>query len=645
MNDKLRESIDRLLWGKVKRVTKEDKEIDALQHRVTAFFVLVAQVWGPDRLLARASKLDVIELIEAEDMSKKVLGLQKLLTGDPNLQEPSLEEIPALLDELADFAADMVARRSVEDRIEKLAHERMQERQEEYLREMKLSLLKEDDGPETEESIRKLADLNHLEKREAPKVAAEQMRPRKLSEVIGQEQAKLAMLAKLSTPFPQHILLYGPPGVGKTTVARLVLEQAKLLPNSAFGDEAPFVEVDGTTLRWDPREITNPLLGSVHDPIYQGARRDLAENAVPEPKPGLVTDAHGGILFIDEIGEMDPILQAKLLKVLEDKRVRFDSSYYDSNNVNIPDYIHKLFSDGAPANFVLIGATTRSPEDINPAIRSRCAEVFFDPMDSKDIIAVIQGAANRMRFDLEAGAAELIADHADEARKAINILSDVFGLTLYKSGEKIDRRRKVKLGLDTVREVLQISRLVPNAPYKATDTPAIGKVFGLGAYGFLGSALEIEAAAFTSQEAGRGTIRFNEAAGTMTKDSVHVAAAVIRRLYDVKLSDFDLHINVIGGANVDGPSAGVALTVAIASAIMQIPVRQDIALTGEISLQGQVKPVGGLYGKAYGAKQAGMKKILIPAENSHELDSVTVGLDLVPVKSIEEVLEQMLVKK
>jgi len=93
--------------------------------------------------------------------------------------------------------------------------------------------------------------------------------------------------------------------------------------------------------------VTNPLLGSVHDPIYQGAKRDLADSAVPEPKLGLVTEAHGGILFIDEIGELDLLLQNKLLKVLEDKRVRFDSSYYDPSDPNVPKYIKKLFEEGA----------------------------------------------------------------------------------------------------------------------------------------------------------------------------------------------------------------------------------------------------------------------------------------------------------
>ena len=178
------------------------------------------------------------------------------------------------------------------------------------------------------QTLKKYAELELLESRSLSKATSDLMRPQALEEVVGQDEAIKSLLTKLSSPYPQHILLYGPPGVGKTTVARLALQYAKEKEYTPFDGEAPFVEVDGTTLRWDPREVTNPLLGSVHDPIYQGAKRDLADGAVPEPKLGLVTDAHGGVLFIDEIGEMDPVLQNKLLKVLEDKRVVFESSYY-----------------------------------------------------------------------------------------------------------------------------------------------------------------------------------------------------------------------------------------------------------------------------------------------------------------------------
>lgn len=91
----------------------------------------------------------------------------------------------------------------------------------------------------------------------------------------------------------------------------------------------------------------------------------------------------------------------KLLKVLEDKRVYFESAYYDEDNPAVPDYIRKLFKDGAPADFILIGATTRQPEEINPAIRSRCAEVFFDPLQPKDVVEIVNHAAGKLQVHLE----------------------------------------------------------------------------------------------------------------------------------------------------------------------------------------------------------------------------------------------------
>ena len=93
---------------------------------------------------------------------------------------------------------------------------------------------------------------------------------------------------------------------------------------------------------------------------------------------------------------MDEMLQNKLLKVLEDKRAYFESAYYDPTDPKVPPYIRKLFEEGAPADFVLIGATTRDAGHINPALRSRCAEIYFEPLTPKHIETIVQNAATKL---------------------------------------------------------------------------------------------------------------------------------------------------------------------------------------------------------------------------------------------------------
>ena len=325
---------------------------EQLTRQVAAIFALLSNLYGSDKLVLKAGKLEALKLMRSEILEERVLALQRIVFEDPTIENaPHRRNLPQILNEIEEEIADLIARRTVEEKIEKKIAERMQQRHEEYLKDIKIQILQESSGPDNPHTLKKLAELERLDKINLSKSALETLKPTNLNEVVGQERAVTALLAKIASPFPQHVILYGPPGVGKTTVARLVLEETKKLPFTPFKEEAPFVEVDGTTLRWDPREVTNPLLGSVHDPIYQGAKRDLAEGGVPEPKLGLVTDAHGGVLFLDEIGEMDPMLMNKLLKVLEDKRVMFDSAYYDPNDANVPKYIKKLFTEGAPADF------------------------------------------------------------------------------------------------------------------------------------------------------------------------------------------------------------------------------------------------------------------------------------------------------
>ena len=382
------------------------------------------------------------------------------------------------------------------------------------------------------------------------------------------------------------------------------------------------------------REATGLPTG-IYDPIYQGSKRDLAEVGIPEPKTGLVTEAHGGVLFIDEIGELDDILQNKLLKVLEDKRVEFSSSYYDPDDENIPEYIRYLFEKGAPADFVLIGATTKDPSQINPALRSRCTEVYFEPLSSNDIKGIVDNASEKLHVGLEDGVGELISQYTIEGRKAVNILADAYGYSLFnKDGDETNN----EITLKDVEEVISIGRYLPFERIDSLDKYEVGHVYGLGVSGFLGSTIEIESTVFKAKKKGHGTIKFNDTAGSMAKDSVFNAASVIRKITDIDINDYDIHVNVIGGGKIDGPSAGAAITICIISALTERPIRQDVAITGEISLRGNIKPVGGIFEKIYGARRKGIKLVAIPKDNEKE---VPLGLEDIEVKSISHIEELM----
>ncbi|MDA8229512.1 MAG: Lon family ATP-dependent protease [Desulfitobacterium hafniense] len=623
-------------WLKQESLTSDEiLDEEKLKREVDALYLLLSNFYGTDKLVIKATKLEALSLMRSENLAERVTGLQKLVLDDPTKRElADSQNIPLILEEIEDQIAELIAKRSLEERLEKVVAEKMQERHEDYIKEIKNQVLKETAGPENAQTLKKLALLEKMNHTKLNNSVSEVLRPQSVDEIIGQEAPVRALLAKLATPFPQHILIYGPPGVGKTSAARVALETVKKYKHSPFRTDAPFIEVDGTTLRWDPRDVTNPLLGSVHDPIYQGAKRELADTGVPEPKLGLVSDAHAGILFIDEIGEMDTLLLNKLLKVLEDKRVSFDSSYYDPSDPNIPQYIKKLFEDGAPADFVLIGATTRDPNEINPALRSRCAEVYFDPLEPADIKTIIEHAADKLGVILEDGVPGLISEYVIEGRKANNILTDAYGVARFNSPEQ----DKIYISSANVYEVLRSARLSPYVFEKVHSGGEVGRVLGLGVAGFLGSIIEIEAILFPIKE-GKGIIRFNETAGTMARDAVFNATAVIRSLSGDDLHNYDIHVNVVGGGKIDGPSAGLATTLAIYSSLKKQPIRQDIALTGEISLHGRVKPVGGIYEKIFGAKQAGVKTVLIPLDNADDVPKGLRGIEVIPVASVEEAME------
>lgn len=473
-------------------------------------------------------------------------------------------------------------------------------------------------------------------------------RPGHFNDIIGQQEGIDILRSALCGPNPQHVIIYGPPGVGKTAAARLVLEEARTNPMSPFKENAKFIEIDATICRFDERNIADPLIGSVHDPIYQGAG-SMGSAGIPQPKPGACTKAHGGVLFIDEIGELHPLQMNKLLKVLEDRKVLLESAYYNESDRNIPKHIHDIFQNGLPADFRLVGATTRMPADIPAALRSRCLEVFFRPLDHQCIFDITKNAAAKVDLTLEEKAVEEISRHAGNGREAVNIVQLVAGISQVEKTARVTN--------DIVQKVINNGNLTARMELKAKDRPQVGLVNGLAVFGAnIGTMIEVEAAV-TPAELGQGTWRvtgvveseeMDSGGRTLRRKSMALGAVesvltVLQSQCGLHIHDFDIHINFPGGTPVDGTSAGVSIATAVYSAIKAQPVSNLVAMTGEMSVHGKVKPVGGVNAKVQAAAKAGARKVLIPQENwLNSFDDLT-DIEVIAVGDIHEVLESAII--
>lgn len=495
------------------------------------------------------------------------------------------------------------------------------------------------------ESRKELEKLQKMRKIALTTPLSERTRPVHFAEIIGQKEGIKALRAALCGPNPQHVLIYGSPGVGKTAAARLILEEAKINPLSPFKENAHFTEIDGATARFDERGIADPLIGSVHDPIYQGAGA-MGLAGIPQPKQGAVTKAHGGILFIDEIGELHPIQINKLLKVLEDRKVILESAYYSSEDPNIPQHIHDIFQNGLPADFRLVGATTRSPEQIPPAIRSRCMEVYFRGLLPDEISEIARVAAAKMEMPFTPAALDVIKQFASNGREAVNMVQLAAGVAL------TDQLAEVDVGI--MEWVVTTGQYAPRPDRKVPAEASVGVVNGLAVYGpNMGMLLELEVTALpvdpgTGVLLVTGIVEEEEQGNdgkkirrkSMARSSVENVLTVLRRQMGIEPRNFDIHVNFPGGVPLDGPSAGIAIATATISAIRQQKVDNYLAMTGELSIRGRVKPVGGVAAKIEAAKQAGCKRVLIPKENWQERFVELNGeIEIIPVEELTQVLD------
>ena len=249
----------------------------------------------------------------------------------------------------------------------------------------------------------------------------------------------------------------------------------------------------------------------------------------------------------------------------------------------------------------------------------------------------------------EAALHEIIAGYTKEA--GVRSLERRIGEICRKTARKIleEKEETVTVNKENLENFLGRARYTYQ---KKNETDEVGIVRGLAWTSVGGDTLQIE----VNLMPGKGDFLLTGQLGDVMKESAQTGISYIRSVaekYHIDADFFkehDIHIHIPEGAvPKDGPSAGITMATAMLSAITEVPVKADVAMTGEITLRGRVLPIGGLKEKLLAAKSAGIEKVLIPFENQADVEEmekeITEGLEIVPVKTMEEVLKQAFAEK
>ncbi len=444
----------------------------------------------------------------------------------------------------------------------------------------------------------------------------------------------------------------------------------KLLVKHERNEEVPFIDATGT--------LAGALLGDVrHDPFQSGA--DLATPAHERVEPGAVHRANKGVLYIDEIRMLRMEEQQALLVAMQEKALSISGRSERSSGALTK-------SEPVPTDFILVAAgNLDSIQNMHPALRSRIRGYGYEVYVNTDMPDTERNRRRLVRFVAQEVRNEM---KKDSGKSIPHFDKGAIGLILKEAQRRSGRRGKLSLRLRELGGLVRIAgdlAAEENASMvlaehvvraRAIAKPLeqqvadrylerqseyamlvntgerIGRVNGLAVLGadsglsdYSGVVLPVEAMVTPAQ--GRsGQVIATGGLSDLAKESVTNISAVVKKLTGKDIQDYDLHVQFPGTHNVDGDSASITMATAIISAFEGVPIDQNLAMTGSLSVRGEVLPIGGVSAKIEAAVKSGIERVIIPRSNLQDVlidEKYESMVEVLPVDSLDEVLQHALV--
>ena len=444
----------------------------------------------------------------------------------------------------------------------------------------------------------------------------------------------------------------------------------KLLVKHERNEEVPFIDATGT--------LAGALLGDVrHDPFQSGA--DLATPAHERVEPGAVHRANKGVLYIDEIRMLRMEEQQALLVAMQEKALSISGRSERSSGALTK-------SEPVPTDFILVAAgNLDSIQNMHPALRSRIRGYGYEVYVNTDMPDTERNRRRLVRFIAQEVRNEM---RKDTGKSIPHFDKGAIGLVLKEAQRRSGRRGKLSLRLRELGGLVRIAgdlACEEKSPMvfgehvvraRAIAKPLeqqvadrylerqseyamlvnrgerIGRVNGLAVLGadsglsdYSGVVLPVEAMVTPAQ--GRsGQVIATGGLSDLAKESVTNISAVVKKLTGKDIQDYDLHVQFPGTHNVDGDSASITMATAIISAFEGVPIDQNMAMTGSLSVRGEVLPIGGVSAKIEAAVKSGIERVIIPRSNLQDVlidEKYESMVEVLPVDSLDEVLQHALV--